>query len=122
MHATMIGISVRRKSSTDRSARLDLQTNVEGQVQINAKLGDKPSDAPGGKASLSVAGRHTLHAVRDYPNNSIIIDLTVTGNSCRMKVSNVLKRGKTQYTFYTLTGGYAYCSAPRITKAECSGY
>jgi hypothetical protein len=108
--------------STDRSAKLDLSSNVEGQVQINTRLGAKASEAPGGTASLRVAGRHTLRAVRDYPNNSIIIDLTVTGNSCRMKVANVLKRGKSQYTFYTLTGGFAYCSAPRITKAECSGY
>jgi hypothetical protein len=108
--------------STDRSAKLDLSSNVEGQVQINTRLGAKASEAPGGTASLRVAGRHTLRAVRDYPNNSIIIDLTVTGNSCRMKVANVLKRGKSQYTFYTLTGGFAYCSAPRIIKAECSGY
>jgi hypothetical protein len=107
--------------SADRSARLDLQSNIEGQLQINTKLG-KSSETPGGSSSLRVAGRHTLRAVRDYPNNSIVIDLTVTGNSCRMKVANVLKRGKSQYTFYTLTGGFAYCSAPRITKAECSGY
>jgi hypothetical protein len=108
--------------STDRSAQLDLQSNIEGQVQIKTKLGAKASETPGGSASLRVTGQHTLRAVRDYPNNSIIIDLTVTGNSCRMKVANVLKRGKSQYTFYTLTGGFAYCSAPRITKAECSGY
>jgi hypothetical protein len=108
--------------STDRSAKLDLQSNIEGQLQINTKLGAKASETPGGSASLRVTGQHTLRAVRDYPNNSIIIDLTVTGNSCRMKVANVLKRGKSQYTFYTLTGGFAYCSAPRITKAECSGY
>ena len=71
--------------STDRSAKLDLNSNIEGPVTINAKLGAKASDAPGGSASLRVAGRHTLRAVRNYPNNSIIIDLTVVGNSCSMK-------------------------------------
>jgi hypothetical protein len=108
--------------STDRTAKLDLNSNIEGPVTINAKLGAKPSEAPGGSASLRVAGRHTLRAVRNYPNNSIIIDLTVTGSACTMKVTNVLKPGKREYTFYTGSGGFAYCSAPRITRAECSGY
>ena len=102
--------------STDRSAKLDLNSNIEGPVSINAKLGARPSEAPGGSASLRVAGRHTLRAVRNYPNNSIIIDLTVTGSYCSMKVTNVLKPGKREYTFYTGGGGFAYCSAPRITS------
>lgn len=107
--------------STDRSARLDFTSNVEGSVQINTKLGAKPSEAPGGTASLRVAGRHTLRAVRDYPNNSIVIDINVVGNSCRMRVENRLKPGKRQYTFYT-PGGFAYCSRPRITRTECSSF
>jgi hypothetical protein len=60
--------------------------------------------------------------VRNYPNNSIIIDLTVVGNSCSMKVVNVLKPGKREYTFYTGGGGFAYCSAPQITRTECSSF
>jgi hypothetical protein len=55
--------------STDRTATLDMESNVEGRVRYNAKLGAK---AIGGSASLRVAGRHTLQAVRDYPNNSIV--------------------------------------------------
>ena len=107
--------------STDRSAKLNFSSNIEGSVQINTKLGAKPSEAPGGTASLRVAGRHTLRAVRDYPNNSIVIDINVVGNSCTMRVANRLKPGKRQYTFYT-PGGFAYCSAPRITKTECSSF
>src|ERR1700754_4852013 len=61
--------------STDRSANLDMTTNVEGKVQINAKLGGRPSEVHGGSASINVAGRHTLRAVRNFPNNSIIINL-----------------------------------------------
>jgi hypothetical protein len=108
--------------STNRSASLNFSSNVEGQVQINTKLGARPTEAPGGTASLHVAGRHTLRAVRDYPNNSIVIDMTVIGNACTMKVTNVLKRGKTQYTFYTGGGRFAYCSKPQITKTECSSF
>jgi hypothetical protein len=108
--------------STDRNATLDMTTNVEGKVQINAKLGGRASEVPGGSASLNVAGRHTLRAVRNFPNNSIIINLTVVGHSCTMKITNVLKPGKSQYTFYTGNGGFAYCSHPQITRTECSSF
>ncbi len=107
--------------STDRSARLDMSSNVEGPVQINTRLGGGPSETPGGSATLRVAGRHTLRAVRDYPNNIIVVSMTVVGNSCRMRVENRLKPGKRQYTFHT-GGGFAYCAKPQITRTECAPY
>ncbi len=107
--------------STDRSARLDMSSNVEGPVQINTKLGGRPSETPGGSATLRVAGRHTLRAVRDYPNNIIVVSMTVVGNSCSMRVENRLKPGKRQYTFSTSVG-FAYCSRPQITRTECTPF
>jgi len=104
--------------STDRTAVMDMSSNVEGMVQYNAKLGGH-IELPDGSASLHVAGRHTLRAIREYPNNSLIVDLTIVGNSCSLKVENRLKRGKTQYTFHTAIG-LAYCSKPQVVKAECS--
>jgi hypothetical protein len=107
--------------STDRNARLDMNSNTEGSVQLNARLGDKPTEAPGGSASLHVAGKHTLRAIRDYPNNYIVVNLTVIGKSCSMKIENRLKPGKRQYTFHTAVG-IAYCSKPQIIRAECTPY
>jgi hypothetical protein len=107
--------------STDRNATLDMESNVEGRVQLSAKLGDKPTEAPGGSASLHVAGKHTLRAIRDYPNNYVVVNLTVIGNSCSMKVENRLKPGKRRYTFHTAVG-LAYCSKPQIIRAECTPY
>ena len=107
--------------STDRNATLDMESNVEGRVQLNAKLGDKPTEAPGGSASLHVAGNHTLRAIREYPNNYIIVNLTVIGKSCSMKVENRLKPGKRQYTFSSAVG-VAYCSKPQIVRLECTPY
>ena len=104
--------------STDRSATVDMSSNVEGMVQYNGKLGGK-LDLPNGSASLHVAGRHTLRAIREYPNNSLIVDLTIIGNSCSLRVENRLKRGQRQYTFHTAVG-LAYCSKPQVVKAECS--
>jgi hypothetical protein len=105
--------------STDRSATLDMESNVEGRVQYNGKLGGRPIDVPDGSASLHVANRHTLRAVRDYPNNVLVVNLTIIGHSCSLKVENRLKPGKHQYTFHT-AGGLAYCSKPQVTRAECS--
>ena len=106
--------------SDDRSAKLDMDSNVEGKTQYTAKLGAKTT-ALAGSATLRVVNRHTLKAVRDYPNNSIIVYMTVIGHSCSMKIENVLKPGKRQYTFHGNLG-VAYCSKPQITRAECAPY
>jgi len=107
--------------SVDRSASLDMNSTVEGRVQYQAKLGGKPMEAPAGSASLHVVGRHTLRAVRDYPNNQVIITMTINGNACSIKIDQRLKPGKKQYTFYN-GSGLSYCSRPTITRAECTGY
>jgi hypothetical protein len=107
--------------STDRSASVDMDSNAEGRVQLSGKLGGRPTEAPGGSASLSVAGKHTLRAIREYPNNYTVVTLTVIGNSCSMRVEDRLKPGKRQYTFQTSVG-LAYCSKPQITRAECSAF
>jgi hypothetical protein len=107
--------------STDRSARLDMVSNVSGAVQYNAKLGGKPTEAPEGSASLHVVGRHTLQAIRDYPNNIQVVNMTIIGHSCSLKIENRLKPGKHQYTFHTAIG-LAYCSKPQVVKAECTVY
>jgi hypothetical protein len=107
--------------SVDRTATLDMDSNVEGRVTLNTKLGAPPSEAPGGSASLHVAGRHTLRAVRDYPNNIIVINMTVHGNTCSMTLENRLKPGKRQYTFFN-GSGLSYCERPQITHSECSAF
>ena len=107
--------------SVDRTATLDMDSNVEGKVTLNAKLGAAPTEAPGGSASLHVMGRHTLRAVRDYPNNITVVNMTVRGSTCTMTVENRLKPGKRQYTFNTVVG-LSYCERPQITHSECSPF
>lgn len=107
--------------STDRTATLDMSSNIEGRETYTARLGGRPTQALGGSASLRVVGRHTLRAVREYPNNQIIATMTVIGNSCRLKIENRLKPGKREYTFYG-NGGVAVCARPRMTHAECAPY
>ena len=107
--------------STDRTATLDMSSNIQGKETYTAKLGARPAEALGGSASLRVVNQHTLRAVREYPNNLIIATMTVIGNSCSLSIENRLKPGKREYTFLG-NGGVAHCSKPRLTHAECTPY
>jgi hypothetical protein len=108
----------------DRTATLDIDATamgLSGKERLNATLGGAPTAAPGGSASLHVLGRHTLRAIRDYPNNIIVINMTVRGGTCSMTVENRLKRGRREYTFYN-GSGLSYCTRPQITHSECRAY
>jgi hypothetical protein len=107
--------------STDRTATLDMSSNIQGKETYTAKLGGRPTEALGGSASLRVMCQHTLRAVREYPNNLIIATMTVIGKSCRLSIENRLKPGKREYTCLG-NGGVAHCSRPRLTHAECTPY
>ena len=106
--------------STDRSARLEMSSNTGGSTNLNANLGKK-IEAPGGSTTLNVIGRHTLRAVRDYPNNIAIVTMTIVGNSCKMTLENRLKPSKHVYSFYS-NSGVSYCSHVQITRTECTTY
>jgi hypothetical protein len=106
--------------STNRAVRLDMSSNTGGRTSVNAKLGEK-TEIAGGSATVNVLGRHTLRAVRDFPNNIAIVTMTVVGNSCRMTLVNKLKPGKQVYTFVS-GSSVSYCSRMRITHTECAAY
>jgi hypothetical protein len=109
--------------STDRSAELDVRSNVEGVSNYRAKLGARPTEAPGGSASLRVTGRSSLRAVREYPNNYLIATLSINRRTgaCAITVDNRLKPGKREYTFLTPSGDVAYCDRPRVVRTSCEG-
>jgi hypothetical protein len=108
------------KLSTDRSATLEHQSNVGGRDTYNVKLGAAATaTADGGSASLRVLGRRSLRAIREFPNNLIIVDLRVSGASCSMTIVNRLKPGQRQYTFPTPLG-MAFCNKPQVVKTSCS--
>ena len=103
----------------DRHASLDVNSNVAGHERYETTLGGRPSEAEAGSASLRVLGKHHLQAIRSYPNNLLVADIIVSGNSCSLTVDNRLKPGKREYTFTTRFGGLAYCGRPRVTHTSC---
>jgi hypothetical protein len=108
--------------STDRNASIDMTSTTGGTTRLKATLGGKPTEAPGGSTSLNVIGRHTLRAVRDYPNNVAIVTMTIRGSSCTMTLENRLKPGKKVYTFISGSGSVSYCARPQITHTECVSF
>jgi hypothetical protein len=109
--------------TVDRHASLDVTGIAMGvavkQEHYATTLGSKPVEAEYGSASLRVAGRRHLQAIRHYPNNSVIADLYVTGKTCVLKISHRLNPGKRQYTFSNPLGGLAYCARPRTVRTSC---
>jgi hypothetical protein len=106
--------------STDKSAQLDMSSNTGGSTNLKATLGKK-TEAPGGSTTLNVVGRHTLRAVRDYPNNIAVVTMTIIGNACKMTLENRLKPGRHVYTFYS-GSSVSSCSQVKITRTECAPY
>ena len=88
------------------------------QVNFDAKLGGAPSPAPGGTASLRVVNRNTLRAVWSLPNNDLILNLSVSRNSCVAKIDVRLTGGAREYSLYD-SGILVYCSRPRIMNVAC---
>jgi hypothetical protein len=109
--------------SVDRHASLDVTGIAMGifvkKEHYDTTLGGKPTAAENGAASVRVLGRRHLQAIRYYPNNIVIADLFVTGNSCVLKIDHRLKPGKRQYTFTNPLGGIAYCERPRTIRTSC---
>jgi hypothetical protein len=109
--------------SVDRHASLDVTGVAMGMAvkkeHYEGTLGGRPVAVEDGSASLRVMGRSHLRAIRTYPNNSLIVDMYVTGKVCVLKVEHHLNRGKRQYTFSSPLGGLAYCTRPRTIRTSC---
>jgi len=109
--------------TVDRHASLDV-TGVAMGITVKREhyegtLGARPVAVEDGSASLRVMGRRHLQAIRNYPNNSVVVDMYVTGKTCVLRIEHHLKPGKRQYTFSSPFGGLAYCSRPRTVKTAC---
>ena len=105
----------------DRSASADLAISgfmLSSNVHFEAKLGGGRRPAPGGTAELRVLSRNQLQAIWSLPNNNLIADVTVHGQSCAVKLAIKLKPGQHEYSMW---GGskFYYCSTARVIGTTC---
>jgi hypothetical protein len=71
--------------NTDGSASADLTQTafiLSTRIHFEGRLGGAPKSAPGGTAQVRVAGRHRLLLIWNLPNNQLIVDIAVSGQSC----------------------------------------
>ncbi len=106
--------------NTDGSASADLTQTafiLSTRVRFEGRLG-AATPAPGGTAQIRVAGKQRLLLIWNLPNNQLIVNVAVKGQSCSASFEAKLKPGKSQYTLYD-GSNYHYCGRPRVAQASC---
>ncbi len=87
-------------------------------LNFDSKLGPGLTQVPGGTGQLRVTGRSGLKFVWNLPNNSIIVNIAVRGNTCSATFQSPLMPGKTNYTFFD-GSIYHTCGKPTMTSSSC---
>jgi hypothetical protein len=81
-------------------------------------LGGKPVAAPAGTAEVRVTGQHSLRFIWNLPNNQLITEIAVEGQSCTVNFDERLRPGKSLYNFFDGTKIW-YCDRPRVEHTSC---
>jgi hypothetical protein len=108
--------------NADNTATADLAISglfFADNVHFDARLGRSASPAPGGTSQLRVTGKDRLRLVWSLPNNDLIVDVAVSGKSCRADLAMRLKSGETRYSMYG-GGKFYHCSAARVVRTSCA--
>jgi hypothetical protein len=87
-------------------------------LNFDSKLGPGLTPVPGGTGQMRVTGRSGLRFVWNLPNNSIIVNVNVRGQSCTATFQSPLLPGKTNYTFFD-GSIYHTCGKPTMTSSSC---
>lgn len=108
----------------DKSTTADIRLNAglfPKTIHFEGGLGRGSTVAPGGTSRVSVVGRNRLRIIWDLPNNQLIGDITIVGQSCSASLDSKLKRGRTQYTVFDGSQFY-YCERPALIRSACAVY
>ena len=87
-------------------------------LNFDSKLGSGLTPVPGGTGQVRVTGRQGLRFVWNLPNNSLIVNISVRGQSCSATFATPLKPGMTQVSMFD-GSMYHYCSPPVMTSSTC---
>jgi hypothetical protein len=102
----------------DRSAGVNYRDSVGGGGRYQGKLGGPAVEARDGSIKVNVKNRNTLRVVRDFQNNTVLVDIKFVGRTCSITMTDHLKAGKTEHTYPTYLG-LAYCERLKLTKTTC---
>src|SRR6185312_2091137 len=75
--------------NTDGSASADVTQTafvLSTRIHFEGKLG-RPTEAPGGTAVARVSGKNSLRLMWNLPNNQLVVNIAVRGQSCSASFS-----------------------------------
>ena len=87
-------------------------------LHFDSKLGSGSTSVPGGTGQVRVMGRQGLKFTWTLPNNTLVVNVAVRGNSCSASFAANLLPGKSQYTFFD-GSMYHYCGRPAMATSTC---
>ena len=87
-------------------------------LRFDSKLGPSVTAVPGGTGQVRVAGKNSLKFIWNLPNNTLVVNVNVRGNSCTATFQANLLGGKSEYTFFD-GSTYHYCGRPVMTTSSC---
>jgi hypothetical protein len=87
-------------------------------IHFQGRLGAPPTSAPGGTAQARVTGRNSLRLIWNLPNNALVVNIAIRGQSCSASFASNLKPGKSQHTLFD-GSNYHYCGRPRTFSSSC---
>ena len=87
-------------------------------LNFDSRLGSGLTPVPGGTGQVRVSGRQSLRFIWNLPNNSIIVNVNVRGQTCSATFQTNLLPGKTNYTFFD-GSMYHTCGRPNMTTSRC---
>lgn len=88
-------------------------------LNFDSRLGSGLTPVPGGTGQVRVSGRQSLRFIWNLPNNSIIVNVNVRGQTCSATFQTNLLPGKTNYTFFD-GSMYHTCGRPNMTSSTCT--
>jgi hypothetical protein len=108
--------------NTDGSASAEVTQTAfvfSNTVRFDGRLGAPPTAAPGGTTSqVRVSGRRSLRLIWNLPNNAMIVNVTVKGQTCSATFESRPNPGQRQHTLFD-GNGFHYCDRPRVASSSC---
>jgi hypothetical protein len=91
---------------------------ISSTVRFDGRLGSSRAPAPGGTSQFRVSGRTGLRLMWNLPNNTMTVNITVSGPTCSATYDSRLNPGKRQHMLYD-GNQYFYCDRPHMTMSSC---
>jgi hypothetical protein len=106
--------------NADKTLSVDLQIKhiLAATIRFDGRLGRTISGPGGTTGQANIVGRNRLRLSWNLPNNQLVVNIAISGQSCTARLDAPLKPGFREYSLYD-GSFYSYCSRLRVTSTSC---